>query len=218
MNALPTTQPTGRQLLRAVAMPMATSMLAVTLLANVASAAVIEVTSSDDLVNPGESFDITVAISGLGDGVPPSLGTYDLSLVFDPAVFELSTGTLMVSDFLGDEGGGEALVTITEGPSDVDVVVVSLLTPAQLTGLQGDSFELFTATFTGVGFGDGIFDVVANGPLGDKNGTVIPLDEVIPVIVPGGTILDIPTAGTVGLTLMAALLLGAGFLLVRRVV
>ncbi|REJ74499.1 MAG: hypothetical protein DWQ36_20570 [Acidobacteria bacterium] len=180
--------------------------------------ATLEVSASEALVNPGETVEITVSITGLGDAAPPSLGTYDLSLVFDPAVFAYEMGSLEPTDFLGDGDLAEALYTVSAGAGDVEVVALSLLTPMQLTALQAGSFELFTATFTAIGFGDGVFDLVANGPLGDENGSEIALAGVVPVTVSGGSVIDIPTSGSVGLALMTLLLLAGGVLVLRRAV
>jgi hypothetical protein len=179
-------------------------------------AATIEVTTTSDRVNPGESFDITVSISGLGDGAPPSPGTFDMTLVFDSAVFELDPLSVVTTTLLGDPGLAEAIVTVNPGTADLNVLAISLLPAAQLTAMQPGAFELFTATFTNVGFGAGVFDVPAPLVLGDKNGAPIPVDAVIPVQVIGGTILEIPTAGGVGLTAMVLLLLGAGLVVLRR--
>ena len=195
---------------------VATALLWLGLCSGLLQAATLEVTASETTVPPGGSVEIAVSISGLGDMAPPSLGTFDLSLVFDPAVFALDPMSTVVGDLLGDEGAAEVLVTVTPGPGDLEVVALSLLTPAELIALQPGSFELFRASFTPISIGEGVFDVVANGPLGDENGVEIPLDGTVPVTVTGGGIIDIPTIGQWGRWTLVLLLGCAGLLAVRR--
>ncbi len=197
---------------------MAASLLAAGWLAAPAllGAATIEVSASSPMVNPGETVDITVTLSGLGAGAPPSAGTFDMTLVFDPAIFELDPLSVVTTLELGDPAMGESLITVNPSAVDLEVFALSLLPAVQLTANQPASFELFTATFTSVGFGDGTFDVLQPLVLGDKDGAPIPVDAVVPVTVTGGSIIDIPISGGAGLTLMAALLAGAALVVLRR--
>jgi hypothetical protein len=95
----------------------------------------------------GLSFDLELVVSGLGDGAPPSLGSYDFDISFDPsrlAFDSLSFGT--------DLGAG-SLQSFSAGAGVVDLAEVSLLSPAQLDLLQGDSFVLATLRFTPIATG-----------------------------------------------------------------
>ena len=197
-----------------------TSLLIAGLLLSIAFSpvwsATLEVVASEPMVQPGEMVDISVVISGLGNFALPSLGTFDMMLTYDPAVFALDAGSTAVALFLGDEVVGEALVTITPSAGVIEVVELSLLAVPDLTALQPASFTLFSSTFTAVGFGEGTFDLAVT-VLGDKNGVTIPVDGITPVEVGAGTLLSIPTVGQSGLALLALLLLVLGVFQVRRI-
>ncbi len=177
--------------------------------------ATLEVVASQPETLPGEMVDISIEIAGLGDFAAPSLGTFDLMLTYDPAIFDLEPGTAAVDLFLGDEMFGEAIVTISPGAGTIEILELSLLAIADLTALQPASFPLFSATFTSVGTGDGTFDLVVS-QLGDKGGAPIPVNGVTPVVVSAGTILSIPTLGTWALGLLTLLLLSIGVVRIGR--
>ncbi len=177
--------------------------------------ATLEVVASTAEVHPGETVDISVVISDLGDFAAPSLGTFDLELVYDAGLFDLEAGTTMVTLLLGDEMLGEAIVSVTPGAGVVEVVVVSFLISPDLVATQPASFTLFSGTFFPVGAGDGTFDVAVN-QLGDEDGAPLPIDAISPVIVTADSILGIPTLGTWSLGLLALLFGITGAVALRR--
>lgn len=94
----------------------------------------------------GDDVTLTLMVGGLGDGVAPSLGAFDLDVIYDPSVLSFTSYTMMGSlgdvvlfealdESLGDLGGAIALAEI------------SLLTDAELDLLQGSSFALAELTF-----------------------------------------------------------------------
>jgi hypothetical protein len=95
----------------------------------------------------GLSFDLDVMVSGLGDGVAPSLGSYDFDISFDPSQlgFEsVSFGTQLGAGSLQSSGAALGVVDLAE---------VSFLSPAELDALQPASFVLATLRFTPIATG-----------------------------------------------------------------
>lgn len=165
----------------------------------------LEVVASQPDVNPGGTVDVSVVISDLGDFASSALGTFDIELVYDPAVFDLQAGSTIITLLLGDELAAEALVSVTPAAGLVEVVVVSLLSSPALVASQPSSFTLFTGTFFPVGSGDATFDVAVS-QIGDENGDPIPIDAVTPVVVTANSILSIPSLDAWSLGLFALML------------
>lgn len=121
-----------RQTVAAVAMGL--SALAT---ARGAEALSLGVAPSASIVAPGDPLSVDAVISGLGDGAAPSLGVFDLDVVFDPAVVGVSGVTFGL--FLGDAAAGEALVDAILGGGVVDLFALSLLSAAELDALHTPS-------------------------------------------------------------------------------
>lgn len=195
----------------------AAAAVLVGLLPPAAAAVTLEVVPSTTSAMTGDAITVDVVVSGLGNLAAPSLGTFDLDLQFDPAVFSF-TGTTYGPE-LGDPMLAEAITTTTPGVAAVNHLELSLLAPATLNANQADSFTLFTASFDAVAAGSGVFDLASNA-LGDENGAPLVLDAVIPTTIdvqgaPG--LLEIPTLSPWGLLLLTLLLLGAAAGRLRRV-
>ena len=56
-----------------------------------ANAALLTINPFNQTVTEGEVVTVDIAISGLGDGSAPSLGSYDFNLDFNPAVLSFSS-------------------------------------------------------------------------------------------------------------------------------
>lgn len=187
------------------------------LLPRAASAVTLEVVPSTTMASVGDPITVDVVISGLGNLSAPSLGTFDLDLQFDTAVFSF-TGAVYGPE-LGDPMAAEAITTTTPGLGVVNLLELSLFAPATLNANQPDTFTLFTASFDAVGAGAGVLTVASNA-LGDENGSPLVLDAVIPTTIDvGGPVVEpeIPTLSPWGLLLLAALLLWAAAGRFRRV-
>jgi hypothetical protein len=120
-------------------------------LAGTAQALVIELVPADPTVSQGDTIEVDVVISGLDAGAPPSLGTFDLDLVFDPSILVPTAVTF--GPFLGDPLVLEAITGFAVLPGLLDFFETSLLLPAELDALQPDSFPLATVSFTAAGPG-----------------------------------------------------------------
>jgi hypothetical protein len=115
-------------------------------------------------VTAGQTVNVVASISGLGN--PPSVGSFDLSVAFDPAL--VSPAGVAFGSFLGDVSLGEAITDFTSSPGVFEFAEVSLLTSSQLDALQGaqsGSFGLAAVSFTGLtsgtvsfGFSTGVVD------------------------------------------------------------
>ncbi|MBU3002046.1 PEP-CTERM sorting domain-containing protein [Paraglaciecola arctica] len=97
---------------------------------------------STQTANSGDMVSVSVMIDGLGDGVPLSLGGFDIDVIFDTSV--LSFAGYSLSDELGDVGAFEAL-DLSGGeyfPSVVNILEVSFLSIFDLWDFQSGSFAI----------------------------------------------------------------------------
>jgi hypothetical protein len=116
--------------------------------------------------------EIALVISGLGDFVPPSLGTFDLDITFDPAILAFQNAVF------GDQLDLSGLGSITEiqpGVMNVNLFELSLDNPADLDTLQPGSFTLVTLTFATLTDGTSSLAVLINA-LGAANGLPLAAD------------------------------------------
>jgi hypothetical protein len=117
----------------------------------------------------GQQVNVDVVISGLGNFMPPSAGSFDLTAAFDPTL--LLPTTVTFGPFLGDPNLGQALTGYQFSASEVEFAEVSLLTPEQLDALQPGMFTLATLSFTALRDGTASFslvDGVVDDPFGHK--------------------------------------------------
>src|SRR5687767_13812799 len=89
-----------------------------------------ELVPSSTTVIAGQSISADIVISGKPIGGPPSIGTFDFDVSFNPAI--LTPTDVIFGLFLGDPIFGEALTDFTFQPGIVDLAAVSLLSPAEL--------------------------------------------------------------------------------------
>lgn len=127
------------------------ALVAVLLQIAPAGAVSLDFVPSQQTVDVGESFSVDLVISGLGSGGPPSVGSFDLDVSFDPAVL-FPTGVLF-GTFLGAPAFAEALIDAAFLGGAVDLAEVSLLTSSELDALQPDSFSLATLFFDAISLG-----------------------------------------------------------------
>jgi len=151
-------------------------------------------------VTEGDTFDVDLFIEGLGDGVAPSLGTYDLDVLFDPAI--LAFDTVVFGDQLDifDSGGNPAGASVTS-PGTLNMFEVSLDGPFFLDLFQDDTFVLASISFNAVAVGPSFLNL-DNIILGDGE---FPVNPIIPDTIVNGsvTVNPVPEPATI-------LLLGAG--------
>ena len=106
----------------------------------------LDLVPSSPTVFQGHSVDVAVVISGLVAGGPPSVGAFDLTVSFDPAI--LSPTSVTFGRFLGNPDLLEALAGFNFLAGFVEFAEVSLLSSAELDTLQPASFTLATLSFT----------------------------------------------------------------------
>ena len=118
-------------------------------------------------VTDGTSFNVDIAISGLGDTLSPSVSTYDLDLTFDSSL--LSFAGAVFGDQLDVFGLGNVTAVDSSVSGLVNLYELSLDLPGDLDALQLPSFTLATLTFDAIGAGMSALAISVNA-LGDANG------------------------------------------------
>jgi hypothetical protein len=116
-----------------------------------AGAATLALVPSPVDVAVGGGFDLELVVGGLGDGVAPSVGGFDVALSFDPDL--LSLDSVEVGLLLGDESAFESFSDIVFGTGSVGIAQTSFLDALTLDGSQPASFTLATLSFTAIGSG-----------------------------------------------------------------
>ena len=110
---------------------------------------------SSQIVTIGGSAEVGIKISGLGDLIAPSLGTYDISIDFNPAV--LAFNSVVYGDpILGDQldlFSFGSLTATTPGAGSVNLFELSLDSVDDLNNLQAADFILATLSYDAIGVG-----------------------------------------------------------------
>jgi len=143
----------------------------------------------------GGGVDVDVVVSGLGAGVPPSLGSYDLDVTFDAS--RLTLDSLSFGALLGD-----SLQSAVLGAGLVDFAELSLLLPAELDALQPASFSIATLHFTVSAAGASTV-AVSQALAGDGFGRPLAIDALGSATVTGSVV---PEPGAAALFALGTLL------------
>ena len=153
--------------------------------------------SSQTVLN-GSSAVVTLNISGLTAGGPPSLGAFDVDVSFNTSLLTFQSASF--GPFLGNVGMGEAITNVdTSIPGIVDMDEVSLLLTSELDALQPASFPLASLLFSGSVNNTGVSPLgFTQAVLSDADGNVIPVSSIS-----GATVNVVPEPA-------AFLLLGSG--------
>jgi len=125
-----------------------------------AKAATISVSPASQSIVNGDSVDVSIVISGLGDGAADSLGAFDLNLTFDNSILSY-TAAAFGDPVLGDQlslGGSGTYTAATPGAGLVNLVQLSFDPVALLNSDQAGSFVLAVLSFDAVGLGDSVLD------------------------------------------------------------
>ncbi len=135
-----------------------------------ANATLITVSPDNQEIERGNNLLVDVLISGLGDGVAPSLGTFDFDFFFNSTVLSLTNVTFWSGlDVLG-LGSIQQFDSSTDGL--INVFELSLDSPSDLDLLQPENFTLFQLTFSGVNTGTSDLALSVNS-LGDALGNSV---------------------------------------------
>jgi hypothetical protein len=141
----------------------------------------------------GESVDADLVISGLGDGIAPSVSTFDLDIKFDPELLEF-VGAAFGDPIYGDQLDLwmlESITEVTPGDGTVNLFELSLDSQDDLGLHQLGSFTMATLTFEAVGLGIGSLDITIKS-LGDALG-----DPLAPIYAESGSVSAVPEPGTI---------------------
>jgi hypothetical protein len=165
---------------------------------------------SDQVAPRGSSVDVDVVISGLGDGLAPSLSAFDLVISFDPTVLGLSGANIGDPVLGGDQldlGQGSIPEVFDLGSGKVRLRDVSLDFLGFLDFLQPGSFTLARLTFDAMALGTSPLEIMAppglSDPIfGDTNGDPLAVDLAT------GSVTVVPEPGTITLFLMGSVALG----------
>ena len=145
-------------------------------------------------VNPGSPLFVALTISGLGAFTSPSLGVYDLDVLFDPSILSL-TNVTFGDPVLGsqlDLFGLGNIAQATSGTGFVNLFELSFDLPTDLDSLQPDSFILAILHFNALGSGTSPLTINVNA-IGDSLGTPLAAQ------VQQGSVTVVPEPGTVAL-------------------
>lgn len=139
-----------------------------------AMAVAITITPATQTITLGNTAAVDIGISGLGDHAAPSLGVFDLDILFDPAI--LSFNSVVFGDpVLGDQldlSGFGSLTSVITGSGTVNLFELSLDSAADLDSLQPGEFILARILFDSLTVGASSLQVSIND-LGDANGAPI---------------------------------------------
>jgi hypothetical protein len=175
---------------------------ALAVLTGTAGATTITVEPLAQGVGLGDSVDVAINVSGLGDMSAPSLGTFDLDVLFDVsmlAVQNVAFGDPVLGDQLDVSGLG-AYTEVLYSPGSTNLFELSFDLPSDLESFQAGSFTLAVLTFDTLQVGTSAVNVDV-GVLGDAWGNPIVPDTV------GASVSVIPEP-------TSAMLFGVGCLIV----
>src|ERR1035441_7926709 len=115
----------------------------------------------------------TADLNIAGLGIPPSLGTFDVNINFDPTILSFNNFSfgdpVLGCDQLDPTCGGNTINFINPGVGTVELFDLSLDSDTTLNALQPSSFILGVLTFDTLGTGASSVDVTINA-LGDADG------------------------------------------------
>lgn len=188
----------GKPVLKAASL---TRLVALALLIGVAPAAhAVELIFSPgaQVVSLGDPVSVDLLVSGLGDGVPPSLGGFDVDISFDPSILVLTGASLIAP--LGGSAQFEFNVQVTASGVVVNLFALSFLSPEDLDALQPGEFTLATLTFGTLASGTSSL-VIENAILSDAAGGALPIDSA-----PNGSVTVPEPATSIGVALGLAAL------------
>jgi hypothetical protein len=153
-------------------------------------------------VNIGDSVDVDLVISGLGEGAAPSLSVFDLDVLYDSTILGLANvafGDPVYGDQLDVFGFGLNPTGVGAVAGGTNLFELSLDFPFDLDLFQRGNFTLARLTFNALAEGTSALDL-ANVLLGDANGDPLTADVTAGrVAVPEPSTVVLMSFGLVGL-------------------
>ncbi|MER0203898.1 MAG: hypothetical protein DU480_08600 [Nitrosomonas sp.] len=137
-------------------------------------AVAITISPVSQTVTLGNTAVIDIGISGLGDHSSPSLGVFDLDILFDPAILGFNSvvfGDSALGDQLDLLGFG-SITDVKTVSGSINLFELSLDSAADLDSMQSGEFVLARILFNSLSIGDSALQIVVND-LGDANGAAI---------------------------------------------
>ena len=183
-----------------------TAIFAISVLTFCGAAQAITVSTTPDASSyqVGETVSIDLIISDLGNGDAPSIGAFDIDLMFDSSIISfdsVSFGDPVLGDQL-DLWGMGSMTDYGEDNDSINVFELSFDDPADLLAMQADEFVLATFTFTASAEGDSHVNIYVND-LSDAYGVeslaantissnvkVVPLPAALPLLISGLTLVS----------------------------
>lgn len=161
-----------------------------------ANAISIDLVPSRQELTVGDALTLDLTIRDLGNGVEPSISTFDFDLEFSSDILDftdLTFGDPVLGDLVDmsgtaqeftDLGVFEAVGFSETDPGALNVFQLSLDTPQEIDAQQPDSFVLASLDFEALAAGTSDFSLAVNA-LGDSMGDPLTLDSVVsnPVVV-----------------------------------
>ncbi len=176
------------------------------------AAIVVSVNTNTQQVSTDDIVDFTIDISGLDGNL--ALGSYELSIGFDPALLQFNSaafGDPLLGDQLDLAGLGLNVPSALAGVDSVNLIEFSLDDPATLTAQQADFFRLATLSFLALAEGNGLLTVSANS-LSDADANALFADTQNAPLTIANAVNTVPEPSEIALIALS----GLGFLLVRK--
>jgi hypothetical protein len=127
-------------------------------------------------VDVNTSVNIDITVTGLIDGAAPSLGAYDLNILYDPSMLSFSgSSSVSFGEQLDLFGSGSMRQVDDRVAGIINLYEISLDLADDLNQLQLSSFTLATLTFDTLIEGMSTLDAVVN-TLGDAYGDPLEAD------------------------------------------
>ena len=148
------------------------SVISLSLGQEIASALDMSVTSAT--ANVGETVDVELNVSSLGDGIAPSISAFDIDINYDNSILDFHS--LVFGDQLDIFGLGSEQLWKEPSASVVNLAELSFDLPEEVNLFQAPNFTLATLTFDAVGVGNTTLTPSINA-LGDANADPLNVDN-----------------------------------------
>ena len=123
----------------------------------------------------GNTVDVAVNVSGLSEMTAPSMGAYDLDVLFDPSILSFHSIAFVSQLDLSIQGSVRDYDDSTMGV--LNAYEVSLESTLNLNSSQSGNFDLFTLTFDTLAQGFSNLDISVTA-LGDAGGMPLFCDVI----------------------------------------